>query len=173
MRSPAEVMRRVVGLYAGDAERPMRGYAVVLGSYAGVVSVLALVVKGSGVRLPDRVGLADVAPLGAATHKASRLLSKDAVTSPLRAPVARFVEETGMSEVNESPRGHGVRHAVGELATCPFCLAIWVGTGLTAGMVFAPRLTRLVATMFSAVAVSDTLQIGYDAARQWVRRMSS
>jgi hypothetical protein len=40
-------------------------------------------------------------------------------------------------------------------------------------MVFAPRLTRLVATMLTAVAVSDTLQIGYDAARQWIQKVSS
>ncbi|HET9139478.1 DUF1360 domain-containing protein [Actinophytocola sp.] len=170
MRSPGAVARRVVALYEGDARRPVRGYAVVLGSYAGLVSTLALVARSSGVRLPERVELADVALMGVATHKASRLLTKDAVTSPLRAPVARFEEETGLGEVNESPRGHGVRHAAGELATCPFCLAIWVATGLTAGLVFAPRLTRLVAGMLSAVAASDTLQIGYDAARQWVRK---
>lgn len=63
--------------------------------------------RGLGVRLPARVGFGDVALLGVATHKASRLLTKDAVTSPLRVPFARFEEETGMGEVNESIRGHG------------------------------------------------------------------
>jgi hypothetical protein len=92
------------------------------------------------------------------------------VSSPLRAPLARFDEETGMGEVNESVRGHGVQRAAGELATCPFCAAIWVATGLTAGVVFAPRLTRLMATMLTAVATSDTLQIGYDAAREWIKK---
>ncbi|MFL6143758.1 MAG: DUF1360 domain-containing protein [Labedaea sp.] len=173
MKSPAEVVRRVVQRYEGEAERPVRGYAMVLSGYVGLVSTLALVARGTGTRLPERVDLADVALLGVATHKASRLLTKDAVTSPLRAAVTRFDEETGMSEVNESARGHGLQHAAGELATCPFCLAVWVATGLTAGMVFAPRLTRLVATMLSAVATSDTMQIGYDAARQWLHKMSS
>jgi Protein of unknown function (DUF1360) len=169
MRSPGELARRVVRLYEGDAERPVRGYATVLGTYAAIVSTLGLVARGTGARLP-RLGLADTALLGVATHKASRLLTKDAVTAPLRTPFARFEEETGMAEVNESVRGHGLQHAVGELATCPFCLAIWVSTALTAGMVFVPRLTRLVATMLTAVAVSDTLQLGYDAAREWVRQ---
>jgi hypothetical protein len=164
---------KLTRLYEGAADRPVRGYAVVLGSYTAVVSVLGLVARGAGVRLPAQLGLADTALLGVATHKASRLLTKDAVTSPLRAPFARFEEETGMGEVNESVRGHGLQHAVGELATCPFCLAIWVSTGLTAGMVFAPRLTRLVATMLAAVTISDTLQIGYDAARQWIQKVSS
>lgn len=166
------VLRQVESLYTGTADRPLRGYTVVLGTYAALVSVLGLAGRHAGVRLPARISLTDVALLGVATHKASRLLAKDAVTSPLRAPVARFEEETGMSEVNESARGHGVQHAVGEFATCPFCLAVWVSTGLTAGMVFAPRLTRLVAAMLTAVATSDTLQIGYDAARQWLQRIS-
>jgi len=52
-------------------------------------------------------------------------------------------------------------------------LALWVATGLTAGMVFAPRLTRLVTTMLTAVATSDTLQIGYDAAREWIKKAAN
>ena len=66
----------------------------------------------------------------------------------------------------ESVRGHGVRHAAGELITCPFCLAVWVATGLTAGMVFAPRLARLVCTTLTAIAVSDGLQLLYDRAKE-------
>jgi hypothetical protein len=173
VRSPGEVARRVVRRYQGDTGRPVRGYAVVLGTYAAVVSTLGLVARRTGTSLPGRVGLTDAALLGVATHKASRMLTKDSVTAPLRAPFARFDEETGMGEVNESVTGEGTRHAVGELATCPFCLAVWVSTGLTAGLVFTPRLTRLVSTMLTAVAISDTLQIGYDAARQWLQRTSS
>jgi len=173
MRSPAAALRRVAGRYEGRDDRPVRGYALVLGGYVAFAGTLGLVGRGLGVRLPDRVSLADTALLGVATHKASRLLTKDAVTAPLRAPFTRFEEETGMGEVNESIRGHGTQHAVGQLATCPFCVAMWVSTGLTAGMVFTPRLTRLVATMLTAVAASDTLQLGYDAARQWLQRISS
>jgi hypothetical protein len=50
---------------------------------------------------------------------------------------------------------------VGELITCPFCLAQWVATAFTAGLVFAPRATRLVAGTFSTVAISDALQNVY------------
>ena len=169
MRSPGELARRVVRLYEGDADRPVRGYATVLGTYAAIVSTLGLVARETGARVP-RLNLTETVLLGVATHKASRLLTKDAVTSPLRVPFARFEEETGMAEVNESVRGRGVQQAVGELATCPFCIAVWVSSALTAGMVFAPKLTRLVASMLSAIAVSDTLQIGYDAAREWSKQ---
>jgi hypothetical protein len=172
MRSPGEMLRRIARLYEGDAERPVRGYTIVLGTYATLVSGLGLLGRRAGVRLPRRVSLADTALLGVATHKASRLLTKDSVTSPLRAPFSRFDEETGMGEVNESIRGQGAQHAAGELATCPFCLAVWVATALAAGLVFAPRLTRLIAAMLSAIAVSDTLQIGYDLARQRAKQSS-
>jgi hypothetical protein len=47
-----------------------------------------------------------------------------------------------------------------------------VATGLTAGMVFAPRLTRTAATMLTAVAASDTLQLGYDAAKQALQKLA-
>jgi Protein of unknown function (DUF1360) len=68
--------------------------------------------------------------------------------------------------VAEEVRGEGLVHAAGELISCPFCLGVWVATGFAAGLVFAPRLTRLVAATFTAVAASDLLQFGYAAARE-------
>lgn len=68
-------------------------------------------------------------------------------------------------EVNESVRGTGVQHAVGELLSCPFCLAVWISGGLTAGLVLAPRATRLVMTALTAVAGSDAIQLVYDRAK--------
>ena len=49
-------------------------------------------------------------------YKASRLLTKDSVTSPLRTPFSRFDEETGMGEVNESIRGQGARQRARQAA---------------------------------------------------------
>jgi hypothetical protein len=66
----------------------------------------------------------------------------------------------------ESVRGHGAQHAAGELISCPFCLAVWTGTALAGGMVFAPRATRLVCTVLTAVAASDALQLAYDGGKQ-------
>ena len=64
----------------------------------------------------------------------------------------------------EEVREHGgVKHAVGELLTCPFCLAQWVGTGFVLGYVTAPRATRLAALTMTMVAGSDVLQFIYDA----------
>jgi hypothetical protein len=90
------------------------------------------------------------------------------VTSPLRAPFTRYDKPIGSGEVMEQVRdqGSGTRHAIGELLSCPFCLAVWVATGLTGGLVLAPRTTRLVATALTAVAASDFLQMAYAVAQQ-------
>jgi hypothetical protein len=152
--------------YQHGEDRPLRGYVTVLSVYGGVVGVLTAAGRLTGTRLPERFSAGDTVLLSIATHKASRLLAKDAVTSPLRAPFTRYEEPAGDGELNESVRGHGVRHAAGELMTCPFCLGVWVATGLTAGMVFAPRFTRAASTVLTAVAVSDVLQLGYDSAKQ-------
>lgn len=158
--------RRIQRGYAGDADRPLGGYVVVMGLYGGVAGGLTLLGRATGVRLPVRWTLGDAVLLGTATFKASRLLTKDAVTSPLRAPFTRFEGPAGDGEVNESVRGTGVRHAVGELVTCPFCLSVWVGSALGAGMVFLPRLTRWASLVLAAFAGSDALHLIYDTAKQ-------
>jgi hypothetical protein len=162
----AAPLQRLEHAYSNGQPRPLRAYAAVLGTYATVVSVLAVVGRVSGVRLPERFSVQDTVLLCAATHKASRLLSKEAVTSPLRAPFTRYEKATGEAEVNESVRGSGVRHTVGELLTCPFCLGVWIASGLTAGLVFAPRVTRLVASTLTAIAASDMTQLVYDGAKE-------
>ncbi|MGH2880790.1 MAG: DUF1360 domain-containing protein [Solirubrobacteraceae bacterium] len=154
--------------YAPKQERPLLPYAVLAGAYsAGFAgSVMALGRRGND--LPERFTTGDVLLVGIATHKLSRLIAKDKVTSFLRAPFTRFQESSGHGEVEEEPCGHGVRLAVGELLVCPYCLAQWVATGLTVSMIGAPRITRLVSTIFVAHTVSDFLQVLYRAAEDHV-----
>lgn len=155
--------------YAAGHRRPLGGYLTLLAAYGSVVAGLTIFVRATGRRLPEP-GLGDVALLAVATHKASRLLTKDAVTSPLRAPFTRYEKAAGEGEVCEQAHdgGGAVRHAVGELVSCPFCVSVWTATTLTAGLVLVPRFTRLVATALSAVAGSDFLQLAYGIARDAV-----
>jgi hypothetical protein len=144
-----------------DDERPLGGYLVLGSTYLCTVAALAAASRRRGARLPERVDPQDIALIGVATHKLSRILSKAAVTSPLRAPFTRFRGRSGPGELIEETRGRGVHKAVGELATCPFCLGQWVATGFAFGLVNAPRTTRLVASVFAAVSISDHLQLIY------------
>lgn len=116
--------------------------------------------------LPERISTADLALTGIATHKGSRLLAKDKVTAPVRRPFATYDEPAGPGEVEDSPRGTGLRYAIGELLVCPYCLGQWVATAFVGGLIVAPRVTRFVASILAVVAGSDFLQVAYKAAEK-------
>jgi hypothetical protein len=110
----------------------------------------------------------DVALLGVATFKLSRLIAKEKVLSPVRQPFVERSEAGAGSELNSHPAGTGVRRALGELLTCPFCLSVWIATVLTASYALAPGATRLILAGLGAVAVADASQYGYAGLRQRV-----
>jgi hypothetical protein len=155
-----EKVREVEQAYGED--RPLREFAGLMGVYSTLVVVLSLVASRKG-RLGRGSTAADVVLFGVATHKLSRILAKDPITSPIRAPFTRLEGTSGPAELREEVRGDGWRHAVGELLTCPFCLGQWIATFFVFGAMFLPRFTRAVAAMFAAHAVSDALQFGYAA----------
>jgi hypothetical protein len=144
--------------------RPLGGFAALVGIYGAGVAAAAVIARKK--RIPDRFTPWDLLLLGIATHKLSRRISKDSVTSPLRAPFAEFREPAGSGEVNEEVEGSGFQKAVGELITCPFCVGQWVATGLVFGLAFAPRATRMLAGVFASAAVADFLQLAYARAEQ-------
>ncbi|MDP9435064.1 MAG: DUF1360 domain-containing protein [Actinomycetota bacterium] len=147
--------------YTQGEERPLGSFLALLGAYGGFVAGLAAMGRSRGATLPERVAPGDLALVAVATFELSRLLAKDPVTSPLRAPFTTFAGTSGEAELAEEVRGSGARKALGELVTCPFCLGQWVATGLLGGLVLAPRPTRLAAAVLTAVAGASTLQLAY------------
>jgi hypothetical protein len=141
------------------------GYLGLLTLYGGAVTSAALLGRQRGQRLPDRYGVQDLLVGALATHKFTRLLAKDGVTTPLRAPFTEFEENAGSAEVNESPREGHLQHVPGEILTCPFCLAPWVASAYVAGLTLSPRLARAWASTFAVVGASDWLQHGYSRVR--------
>jgi hypothetical protein len=150
--------------YTNGTDRPLGGDLGAMSAYVGLVSAAAAAVRASGRQLPDRIPVGDALLMTVATFRLARRIAKDPVTSPIRAPFTQFEGQSGHAEVAEEVREHGgMKHAVGELLTCPFCLAQWVGTGFVFGYVTAPRATRLAALTMTMVAGSDVLQFAYDA----------
>ncbi len=151
--------------YAPESERPPLGSRLALSS-GFVAALLAFLVarRRSGSGLPERIEASDLALLSGASFKLGRLIAKEKVSAPIRAP---FTEYQGKAEapgeVEERPRGTGLRAALGELLVCPYCLGMWVVSALTVGIVTVPRETRLVASILSALGVSDFLQLAYRA----------
>ena len=154
------------GYAASGEHRPLGGYAVLTGVFGAALGGALLAARVTGRDLPQRIDLQDVVFAGVATHKVSRLIAKDKVTGFLRAPFTRFQEKAGHGEVEEEARGTGLRFATGELLVCPYCLAQWVAGGFIAGHVFAPRVTRLMASMWTAHAIADFVQLAYSGAEQ-------
>ena len=156
------------GLWAGYApehERPPLGsYLLMASTFAAGMGTFLGVRRRTGRGLPERIETRDMALLAGASFKLSRLITKEKITAFLRAP---FTEYQGKAdapgEVNERPRGTGLRAAVGGLLTCPYCIGMWVISAFSLGLVTAPRETRFVASILSALGVSDFLQMGYRA----------
>jgi hypothetical protein len=140
------------------------GRALLVGMFVSGGTAATLAARRAGVRMPSRFHPADMAAIGVATFKLSRILTKSRVTSFARAPFTELHDSAGHGEVDESARGSGLRRAIGELVICPYCVGVWIGAGLTGGLVLAPRATRAATAALSAVALADALQLANRAA---------
>ena len=145
-------------------EQLLAEYAALLTFYLTSVAVLTRAAVRHD-RLPKRFSLLDLALLGIATHKLSRVIAKDRVTGVLRAPFVDYIRSAGAGEVEEEPRGRGIQRGIGNLISCPYCMGPWSATALAFGFVFAPRATRFFASILASVAASDFLQRAYLAAK--------
>jgi hypothetical protein len=132
-------------------ERPLGWYA---GIATAFVAMLAAFVAGNRKRFPERIPWGDVAGVALAAHEAGRILAGGAVASFLRAPVTQ-------DEDASEPAPSGVRRALGELVTCPYCLGLWLSAGFSAGLVRAPRETRFAIAVLAAHAGADLLTAAF------------
>jgi hypothetical protein len=147
--------------HAPEQQRPLGGYAILMATYSVLSATFATWFRRSGRELPARVPVTDAVLVAVATHKGTRLIAKDRVSSVVRAPFTTFQDDAGPGEDEEAARGTGLRRAVGELVICPYCLGVWVSTAFAAGLLVAPRFTRQVLLVLDAVFVSDVLQMAY------------
>jgi hypothetical protein len=99
-------------------------------------------------RLGEPTSAVDLLALGLAGAKLGTIVAEDRVTLFLRRP---FTE--GPAAVQ--PAGDGLRRALGELITCPHCVALWATGALAAAQLARPRETRLVARVFAGLAIAD------------------
>ena len=154
---------------SGDGRHPRersRSYGLLMGAYAAATGAFLAWCHASGRGLPERFEAGDLATIGIATHKTSRLIAKDKVATPIRAPFTELEGHGAPVELSEKPAGTGLRRTIGELVACPYCLDMWVATGFAAGLVSAPRTTRFVAGVLSTVAIADFLQVAYKAGQE-------
>ena len=162
----SEKEQEIFAGYKGGEDMPLAGYAGLLFVYNAALFAALQAADKTGYELPKKVNYGDLILLGVATHKLSRIITKDRVTSPLRAPFTEYIEPAGESEIKEKVRGRGLQRAIGDLLICPWCMNPWVAGALALGFVFKPRATRLLAGIFSAVTIADFLHEASEAAKK-------
>jgi hypothetical protein len=145
----------------GAEDRPLGGYLVLVSGYTAGTVGGGLLARRLGRPVPARLSPWDVLQLAIATHRLARTIAKDPVTSPFRAPFTSYTGTSAPGELAEEVRGHGLQHSIGELLACPMCLAQWVATAFSLGLVMAPRITRLAMSTLTGVAGADFLQHVY------------
>ena len=107
--------------YAPPRERPpFAAYATFASIFHAAMAVAVAAAKRSGRDLPQRVEAGDVLLIGAASYQLSRLITKKKVTAFVRAPFTELEGKGGPAELEERPRGSGLRRAMGELLVCPY-----------------------------------------------------
>jgi hypothetical protein len=157
-----------LGLKPPGDDRPLGSYAVLMSAFGTLTGAFAVWFSKSDRELPPSIEARDLVLLTVASHKLARLLSKDRITSPIRAPFTQPRGEAGPGEVEETSRGQGLRRAIGQLLLCPYCLGMWTSAGFVAGLLTRPRFTRWVASVFTIFFGSELLQIAYKKAEDLV-----
>lgn len=116
-----------------------------------VASVPALV------RRRSPMGPMQLLMLGTAAYRIGRMVAFERVGTPLRdAFTATVPDDSGMGETVVA-RGRGPRWVVGELLSCPICVATWAASGLVVGLGVLPRYTQTLLTILSATGLAELL----------------
>jgi hypothetical protein len=150
----------------GAAEEvPLAAYATLVTIFSSLVTA-GLVLGARRRALPSKIVWRDIALLGIATHRVARLLTRDTVAAPLRAPFTRRMGKAGAGEQKDRPRGTGFRRALGKLLTCQYCADPWISLALTTAFVARPRETRILASGVTVATVSDFLHQAYAFVRK-------
>jgi hypothetical protein len=138
----------------GHEDEPLRGYLTVTALFLTATTFGLARLRRSRGKIP-RANALDLFVLSTATSRLSRLVSRDKVMSPVRAPFTEVERDKPGGEVRERPRGSGAVRAVGELLTCPRCTAMWASSALCMTYFWAPDVGRSIGLILSSAAVSD------------------
>ncbi len=97
----------------------------------------------------------DLAVTGASSFALSEVIARERLGRWVSDP---FVEDEADGG---TPRGRGLRHAVGELLTCTRCVGAWSALGLVGLRLTSPATGRVVNDVLAVSAMNDWLQTSF------------
>jgi hypothetical protein len=101
--------------------------------------------------------------LGLSSYRVGRIIAYERVAKPIRDPFTETVpDESGKGDTVVA-EGRGVRFALGELLSCPTCIATWTGAALYYGLRVVPRPTKAFLAVVSASGVAEIIHLVTEA----------
>ena len=117
--------------------------------------LLSVLLVGRDRRVQAPAAMRDLLLLGLASHRIGRMVAFERVAEPFRAPFTVTVPDDSGVDETVVARGHGVRWVVGELLSCPTCVATWSALTLTIGRRLLPGPTQMLVNILAVVGVSE------------------
>jgi hypothetical protein len=108
----------------------------------------------------------DLALLGLATYRLSRLVAYDKVFEAERAPFAETVPDPTGAGDTVVPKGTGAQEAIGELISCPICIGTWISAILVYGLNIWPGPTRTLIKVMGVIGLAEVINAATEAL-QW------
>lgn len=124
---------------------------------AGFVALSALASAEPLARRRGPTGPMQLLLVGTAAYRIGRMLAFERVATPLRGPFTATVPDASGAGETVVARGRGPQWVIGELLSCPICVATWASAGLFAGLGVLPRFTRGLIAILAATGVAEIL----------------
>ncbi len=140
-------------------DKPRAGYAIIISIFLTIFGAAATALRRNPSVLNQTPPAREIALLGIATFRMSRLIAADRVTSILREPVIEEgVGEEQLEGVVQKPRETGgFVQSIGELVTCPWCISVWAAAFNVYLLTLFPRVGRLFLLIMSTSGISQLL----------------
>lgn len=140
-------------------DQPRGAYAIIMVIFLSLFGAVAATLRRNPATLSQTPPARDMALLGIATFRMSRLIVADRVTSVFRKPVVEEgVGEEQLEGVTQKPKEEGgMVQAVGELVTCPWCVSVWAGAFNVYLLTMFPRVGRLFLLVMSSSGIAHLL----------------
>ena len=148
-----ETRQRPAGSEIDDRPVEALDYGLLNAAYGALLTGMVVATRNGARREP--IGGAELLPIGAATFALSKVIAREKIGAWVREP---FVE---VRSGERRPRGDRLRHAVGELVTCPRCLGAWSALGIVSLRLASPPAGRAVTSVLAASATNDFLHAGF------------